>query len=207
MKTDLLTQERKAKLEKEALDLIQKIQDERIRSYYTKEVKKQLFLLEKEKKKQNLSFNDAQNILKPQKNTIEGRMLLSYLLCYPNYAQNFIEEIASIHLQDKALQSTKEKLLEHLFENPNISAQDLEQLIFEDSNDLKLPEMEMLKKSNKSQEDVYHDIRHWLHIYQIRSLEEECNNKVMQYNETGDSSLWQDIQNIKNELITLKNQE
>ena len=170
-------------------------------------MKKQLFLLEKEKKKQNLSFNDAQNILKPQKNTIEGRMLLSYLLCYPNYAQNFIEEIASIHLQDKALQSTKEKLLEHLFENPNISAQDLEQLIFEDSNDLKLPEMEMLKKSNKSQEDVYHDIRHWLHIYQIRSLEEECNNKVMQYNETGDSSLWQDIQNIKNELATLKNQE
>lgn len=201
------TPERKAKLEKEALDLIQKIQDERIRSYYTKEVKKQLFLLEKEKKKQNLSFNDAQNILKPQKNTIEGRMLLSYLLCYPNYAQNFIEEIASIHLQDKALQSTKEKLLEHLFENPNISAQDLEQLIFEDSNDLKLPEMEMLKKSNKSQEDVYHDIRHWLHIYQIRSLEEECNNKVIQYNETGDSSLWQDIQNIKNELATLKNQE
>ena len=134
-------------------------------------------------------------------------MLLSYLLCYPSYAQTFIEEITSINLQDQYLQSTKEQVLEHLFENPNISAEELEQLIFENTENLKLPEMEMLKKANKSQEEVIQDIKHWLHIYQVRSLEEECLNKVAQYNETGDSSLWQEIQAIKNELLTLKNQE
>lgn len=201
------TPERKAKLEKEALELVQKIQDDRIQVYYTKEIKKQLWLLSKEKKTQNLSFNDAQSIIKPQKNTIEGRMLLSYLFCYPQYAQNFIEDIASINLHENMLQTLKEQLLEKLFENPDITSQELEAYILNDVDNLKLPEIEMLKKADKSAEEVYADIQHWLHIYQLRSLEEECQNKVIQYNETGDESLWQEIQQIKQELFTLKNQE
>ncbi len=201
------TPERKAKLEKEALELVQKIKDERIQSYYTKEIKKQLWLLSKEKKKQNLSFNEAQSILKPQKNTIEGRMLLAYLLCYPHEAQNFIEEIASINLHENMLQTIKERLLEKLFENPDISSADLESAVFENFNGLFLPETEMLKKADKTSEEIFADIRNWIHIYQIRSLEEECQNKIMQYNETGNESLWLEIQEIKKELFSLKNQE
>ena len=196
------TPERKAKLEQEATDLIEKIKDDRIKSYYLKAIKKELWQLEKDKKKQSLSFNDAQSILKPQKNSIEGRMLLSYLLCYPTIAQNFIEEIASINLNEYMLQNIKEKLLEKLFENPDIKQEELEQAVFEDFSDLKLPEMEMLKKADKTQEEINKDIRHWLHIYQIRSLEEECQKKVEEYNQTGDAELWQEIQQIKNELLS-----
>lgn len=197
------TPERKAKLEKEATELIEKIKDERIRSYYLKAIKKELWQLEKEKKKTNLSFNDAQSILKPQKNTIEGRMLLSYLLCYPAYAQNFIEEIASINLNEPMLQNIKEKLLEKLFDNPDISQTELETIVFEDLDGLKLPEMEMLKKADKTQEEINNDILHWLHIYHVRSLEQECKNKVEQYNQTGDDALWSEIQQIKQELLSL----
>ena len=61
----------------------------------------------------------------------------------------------------------------------------------------------MLKKADKTQEEINKDILHWLHIYQIRSLEEECQNKVEEYNQTGDETLWQEIQQIKQELLTL----
>ena len=201
------TPERMAKLEKEATELIEKIQDERIRVYYTKEMKKQLWQLGREKKKSPLSFNDAQSILKPQKNTIEGRMLLAYLLCYPKIAQNFIEEIASINLHENMLQTMKEKVLEKLFDNPEITSADLQLAVFEEVDGVKLPEMEMLQKASKTIEEVIHDIRHWLHIYQVRSLEEECQKKVMEFNETGNESLWAEIQAIKNELLSLSNPE
>lgn len=201
------TPERKAKLEQEAIDLIEKIKDERIKSYYLKAIKKELWQLEKEKKKKPLSFNDAQSILKPQKNSIEGRMLLSYLLCYPSYAQNFIEDIASINLHEPMLQNIKEKLLEKLFENPDIKQEELESIVFEDFDGLKLPEMEMLKKADKTQEEIHQDILHWLHIYQIRSLQEECQNKIEEYNQTGDENLWGEIQQIKQELLTLSTTE
>lgn len=196
------TPERKAKLEQEATELIEKIKDERIRSYYLKAIKKELWQLEKEKKKKPLSFNDAQSILKPQKNSIEGRMLLSYLLCYPHIAQNFIEEIASVNLNEPMLQNIKEKLLERLFENPDINQEELEEAVFEDFDGLKLPEIEMLKKADKTQEEINNDILHWLHIYQIRSLQEECQNKVKEYNQTGNETLWREIQQIKQELAS-----
>ena len=196
------TPERKAKLEQEATELIEKIKDERIRSYYLKAIKKELWQLEKEKKKKPLSFNDAQSILKPQKNSIEGRMLLSYLLCYPHIAQNFIEEIASVNLNEPMLQNIKEKLLERLFENPDINQEELEEAVFADFDGLKLPEIEMLKKADKTQEEINNDILHWLHIYQIRSLQEECQNKVKEYNQTGNETLWREIQQIKQELAS-----
>ena len=201
------TPERKAKLEQEATELIEKIKDERIRSYYLKAIKKELWQLEKEKKKKPLSFNDAQSILKPQKNSIEGRMLLSYLLCYPSIAQNFIEEIASVNLHEPMLQNIKEKLLEKLFENPDIKQEELEQGVFDDFNGLKLPEIEMLKKADKTHEEITQDILNWLHIYQIRSLEEECQDKVEEYNQTGDETVWKEIQQIKQELLALSTTE
>ena len=129
-------------------------------------------------------------------------MLLSYLLCYPHIAQNFIEEIASVNLNEPMLQNIKEKLLERLFENPDIHQEELEEAVFEDFDGLKLPEIEMLKKADKTQEEINNDILHWLHIYQIRSLQEECQNKVKEYNQTGNETLWREIQQIKQELAS-----
>ena len=134
-------------------------------------------------------------------------MLLAYLLCYPKIAQNFIEEIASINLHENMLQTMKEKVLEKLFDNPEITSEDLQLAVFEEVDGVKLPEMEMLQKASKTIEEVIHDIRHWLHIYQVRSLEEECQKKVMEFNETGNESLWAEIQAIKNELLSLSNPE
>ena len=201
------TPERMAKLEKEALDLIEKIQDERIKVYYTKEIKRKMWELGRGQKKSNLSFADASGILRPQKASIEGRMLLSYLLCYPKIAQNFVEEIGAITLHENQLQSIKELVLETLFESPEISSNELQQVVFDSFEGVYLPEIEMLKKADKPIEEVMQDITHWLHIYQIRALEDECQNKVMLFNETGNEALWSEIQAIRQELMALKNPE
>ncbi len=201
------TPERMAKLEKEALDLIDKIQDERIKVYYTKALKKQLWELGKSKKKSNLSFADATGILRPQKASIEGRMLLSYLLCYPKIAQNFVEEIGAIQLYETQLQNIKELVLEKLFDDPEMQADTLQQLVFDSFEGVHLPEIEMLKKADKPIEEVMQDITHWIHIYQIRGLEQERQNKIALFNDTGNEALWGEIQAISQELLALKNQE
>lgn len=195
------TPERKAKLEKDALEAVSKIQNASIRSYYTKEIRKKLWALDRRKKsKTKLSFNDAQTIGRPQQDILEGRMLLAYLIYYPQIAQNFIEDISLIKLSENILQEIMNTVLEKLFENPEITSQQLQQDIFTTFEGLKIPELEMLQKSEKTLEDAQKDISNWLHINQIRVLKNECYEKFLEYEKTHDDRLWNEILILKEEL-------
>lgn len=203
------TPERKAKLEKDALDMVSKIQNETTRSYYEKEIKKRLWRLDREKKKgkDKLSFSDAQTIAKPQANIIEGRMLLAYLICFPQVAQNFIEDISLIKLSENILQEIMDTVLEKLFDNPDISENQLQEEIFNQFEGLSIPEIEMLQKSGRTSQEADSDMLKWIHMNQLRTLQEACHQKMREYEETQNSELWKEYQSLKEEMNHLLLQE
>lgn len=202
------TPERKAKLEKDTMELISKIKNNSIRTYYIREMRKKLLALNKvEKHKTKLSFNDAQTISKPQKDVLEGRMLLAYLIRYPQIAQNFIEDISLIKLNEHILQKIMDTVLGKIFENPNITSEQLQNEISLSFNELTIPELEMLQKSDKTFEDAYHDIASWIRINQIRMLKNACYEKSLEYEQNHDEHLWAEILSIKDELSKISADE
>ena len=202
------TPERRAKLEKDATELIEKIQHEKVRSYYLKDLKQKLWQLEHQRKsnKQSLSFKEAQIITKPKADMLEGRMLLAYLICYPHIAQNFIEDIGDLNLSENALQEMFLKAINLLIENPDITPEQIQTDVLEDKPET-LPEIEMLQKSNRNPIDVQNELEKWIQAFRFKALQNEKEAKLQEFTQNPTSELWNQIVNLKKEIEKLSTSE
>ena len=202
------TPERRAKLEKDATELIEKIQHEKVRSYYLKDLKQKLWQLEHQQKtnKRSLSFKEAQTITKPKADMLEGRMLLAYLICYPQTAQNFIEDISDLNLTENVMQSMFSKTINLLIENPNITSEQIQKSVLQDKPET-FPEIEMLQKSNRNQIDVQNELEKWIQAFRFKALQNEKEIKLQEFTQNPTSELWNQIVNLKKEIEKLSTSE
>lgn len=197
------TPERRAKLEKDATEIINKIQNEQVRNAYLKDLKHKLWDLEHRKsQKKKLSFNEAQALPRPQAEILEGRMLLAYLICYPQVAQNVLEEMAVLQLREASMQNLLHQAIELLIETPDITSATLREKLLEGQS-LIIPEIEMLEKSNRSEPDVQIELNKWIQSLRLKSLQAEKEEKLKQFALSPTPELWAEITTLKEETERL----
>lgn len=203
------TPERRAKLEKDATELFEKIQNEKVRNYYLKDLKNQLWKLERQKKNQKgiASFSNAQSISKPTAGLAEGRMLLAYLICYPQVAQNIIENLADIQIQEKQTQTLLTQIIDLLIQNPDISSEEIKNILAEQNESFLPPEIEMLQKSGRTEPEVIRELDKWIQTMRLQSLNNEKVEKLKEFAQNPTSELWEEITLLKQEIEKLASVE
>ena len=199
------TPERRAKLEKDATEVIEKIQHEKVRNYYLKELKNRLWKLERQNKKHSAfpSFSNAQSISKPTAGLSEGRMLLAYLICYPQVAQNILENLADIQIQEKQTQALLTQIIDLLIQNPEISSSEIQNILTEQNESFLPPEIEMLQKSGRTETDVSYELNKWMQTMRLQSLNHEKQEKLQEFSKNPTTELWEEISLLKQEIEKL----
>lgn len=195
------TPERLAKLEADADETIQQIQNKTVQSYYQKAFKKYLWKLDKNKKK-NLSFQNVIPIVTPQSGLAEGKMLLAYLLCYPKACEKLIEEIGSLHFPNDTFTRIAEQLISEILNNPEISSAELQNLLDIDDFYLFQGEFEMLKKSNRTEREIIRELRQRISCSKINTLKEEITLQTDSYAQNPTAEKWAQILSLKETLKT-----
>lgn len=198
------TPERRAKLEKDATDIIAKIQNEQVRAYYMKDLKKKLWQLEhrKDARRSSLSFGEAQGISRPNADLLAGRMLLAYLICFPKVVQNVLEDLANLELGEASLQHILQEATDCLINNPDMTSEELINAVLPEGSKT-IPEIEMLQKSNRTEEDVRIELSKWIQALQLKALQAEHEAKLHEFSQNPTAELWENIAKIKKEIENL----
>ncbi len=186
------TPERLAKLEKDAMEIAEKIQDERVRSYYQKELQKRLKALgRKERPKANIA-----SLLSPT----DSPQLLAYILVYPQICADFSEEIMQyFHFSTLALQMAFETIMAELMVSPEVTTDDLWKLLGEEQRALLAASIQQLKKNSAANEDIKKAVHQLVLSAKRRALQNEIDSKNEEYLRTEDPE-------IKNELVALQDE-
>ena len=197
------TPERMAKLEQDATESVQTIQNEAVRKRYLKEIKNRIWRLNQKRSNRNLSLTGFQSISRPLPDLGSGKMLLSYLICYPHLAQFFLEEISSMRPQEKDLDNLLNQILETLLEKPETTSLELQETIPEELKNQLLPEIEMLKKSNRTDSDVRAELQQFLQALRLKALHREKQLKTQSYLADHNPETYHQIKYIEEEIEKL----
>ncbi len=186
------TPERLAKLEKDAMDTVAKIEDDRVRSYYQKELQKRLRALGR---KGSLRTS-AGSLLSPT----DFPQLLAYILVYPQICADFSEEMMQyFHFSNVALQLAFDTIMADLMAHPDVTTDDLWQLLGDEQHALLMVSMQQLKKKCASDEAVRQSVHQLVVSAKRRALQMEIEHKNAEYLTTEDPK-------IKDELIALQDE-
>ncbi len=201
------TPERRAKLEADALDTVAQIQDERTRNYYTRDIKNRLWKLGKSGGKKNMAFTDAHRIVQPTQGLSDAKMLLAYLICYPTESQSYLEDISLMKLPENALQGLLELILQQLIDAPETDSNTLQSIITSEALAPVIGEIEMLRKSNRTDEDVRLELKRRIQTIHLKDLEQEKQEKIKSYAENPTPETWEQITQLKIEIEKLTESE
>lgn len=194
------TPERLAKLEKEAMETVDQITDERVRMYYRKEIQKRLNALGR---KEQSRFS-ATTLISPS----DSPDLLGYLLVYPQISTNFLEDIIqSFHFRTPTLQMALEALVAELLESPQIEPDLLWQTLGPAQQTLLSPCVQKLKKTTLSNEQVRHALHHLLQTTKRQLLQEEINKKTKEYFATEKPEIKAELEALRKEIEKLNEDE
>lgn len=199
------TPERLAKLKSDAEEAIGVIKNEMVRKFYTKEVDNRLWRLGRtQKQEKKLPFLNSLPMVEPIPGSSEGKMLLAYLLCYPQIAQRILEDMATLIFAEEALNTAFHELTDIIFEEPDILPEKIEQRADTETIRLVASEMEMLKKSKRSDKQVSDELHAWVQNARIKAAQADLHTKMLAYGENPTSELWTKIMTLKKEIEKLQ---
>ena len=201
------TPERMAKLKQDTLNTANQIQDEIVRGYYIKELKKQLWQLEKNKTSQRRTYQNLTPVIAPAPGTLEARMMISYLICYPHIAQKILEDLGALTFGENDLNEAVQTISDLILENPDITTDEMIEALSDDVSKTLKGEIEMLKKSRRSERQVAEELRIWLQNSRIKALEADIQSKMKQFEANSSSELWEQITALKKEIENLQESE
>ncbi len=194
------TPERLAKLEKDALETVAKIEDERVRAYYTKELQKRLKMLGRKETPRVRTVSLVSPSDSPQ--------LVAYMLEYPDLCVDFTEEIMQyFHFENSVLAEALSCVVTELLENPAASREDLWAKLDEDAQQLLTPYIQQMKKNMLSNEQVMNAIAQLLTGAKKRFLKEEINKKQCEYLTTEKPELKAELEALTEEMKKLNESE
>ncbi|MBQ3696203.1 MAG: DNA primase [Alphaproteobacteria bacterium] len=195
------TPERLAKLEKDAEDTVNKIVDERVRSYYKKEIQKRLKALGKKGHSNSVT---STSLLSPS----DSPQLLAYIVCYPQICMDFSEEIMQyFRFSNEVLQQAFDTIMAELQEKSEVSTEDLWQLLSSAQQELLQSSVQHVKKKQADEEVIVHDIQQLILAAKKRTLMLEIERKNEEYLRTENPKLKAELMALQAEMTKLKENE
>ena len=195
------TPERLAKLEKDALETVAKIEDERVRVYYQKEIQKRVKGLGQKGKVRSTT---TASLVSPS----DSPQLLAYIICYPSLCADVSEEIMQyFRFSNSILQMAFDKVMTEILENPDVSTDDLWQLLGSEQHALLETGVQHLKKRTDSNENVQNAIRKLISSAKLRALRDEIDRKNEEYLKTENPEIKAELLALNEEMKKLKENE
>lgn len=194
------TPERLAKLEEDALHLVNSIQNTITRSYYTKEIKDRLWHLTHQASKRRKTTTKVLPVHSPTPGLLDAKIILAYFVSYPEVASSFLEDIDKMFIPERELADLRQKISSLLLEKPEITSSELK-ILLEDKDILLLKnELAILEKSSRTLRDVQHELAELLEATRVQTIQAEISSLTQEYLTTGNSEIWERILTLKKEI-------
>ena len=200
-KTD--TPERLAQLEKQIKQQLARLQNPTVRSYYARDLSARLYNLTKAKtNRPNKKTSSKMSVpnLHPYQNDL--MMLLAYLIVYPEIAEDFLEPLSQLHINDKKLvqylqligtEATSDTTSEALQERLRKQAPNLFVYL--------ATQLDALERKRKTVEQARQDMAERLTLLQKSEIDMELQALMTEYSQTLDPALWKRICLLKQEKL------
>ena len=203
---NLDTPEKMAELEKELKEETVKIKDSSVRNYYEKEFKKRLRELvqacfsggkKTSKEKRSLPLP----ALSPQQ--AEIKMLLAYVIYYPQIGIRFLEELSRMPIENKKISRLLEILTTEMTEDVPLDRAAFKSLLeTKYSKNIFIylaPEMEMLDRARKSPEKAAKEMQDRLTVLHLANMDADIEELMTEFKKEPRSEIWTSILNLKQE--------
>ena len=208
------TPEKLALLEKEANEVTKEIQNTTVRGYYEKELKVELkkftrnIYYSQNSQKKGMKVSDKISIkteplpvLAPHLN--EAKMLLAYIIAYPETCGCFLEQLSFLNTADRKIQRLLEILTDEMAQNSQLSAQELHDILeHKYSKNIFIylaTELEVLERAQKTPEEVKIDVQKRMRALQLFAIEEDITTLMKEFQENPTPELWTQILALKQE--------
>ncbi len=214
------TPERKAALNKSILECLDKIQDPVVKNFYRQEFKTSLWEITSYQKRQsnvkNFSYsknNKKQDVpihpvLSPQQH--ETRMLLAYVLLFPEIVSDFVEECCKWKGFDDYQNKVFSDVINLIVSDPDVCAQNVKEYLTRTDQlkiyDLLSAEIEMLNRKKAYPQNIHEDIAALLTGMTKRALRAEMQSlaeKITRADDNEAHDLWEKYQNLLKEETSL----
>ncbi|MBQ7303802.1 MAG: DNA primase [Alphaproteobacteria bacterium] len=176
------TPEQKALIEKNILEEVAKIGDEKVRTYYLQEMKKRIYetygagTLKSYKTK--TTYNKKVSNVKLPLTDIDIRFILASIILYPELIDDFEEKLLMFNISKFAFYNMLEKTIEAYHENSELTSDEMINLLkaknFENELNL-LWEVGMLKSQSPTINNIKHQIDSLMIAVQIKELNKDIN--------------------------------
>ena len=205
------TPEHFAALEKNIQNLLATIKNATVRGYYEKEFKLELKRFTKEMMYQNKTGEkrriaptlqiDAIPTLSPYLS--ETKMLLTYLILFPQLYANYMERLSYLKMEDKKILRLHEILSNELTENPNIESAEFKKLLeTKYSKNIFIylaTELQTLERADKTPLEAKIEFEQRIKALEMGLLDEEIKNLMAEFSKNPTNELWQQILSLKQE--------
>ncbi|MBR6412524.1 MAG: DNA primase [Alphaproteobacteria bacterium] len=196
------TPERQALFEKKVNETISKIQDAGVRAYYQNDFKNRIWRLFHTKNKTHKPPK-TQPIHTPVQGVQDIRMMLAYVISYPEIGEAFLDDLSAIRIPDKSLKTLLGDISVLMTEQADITPDELKEALGENTiSDLKL-ELEMVQKSAKTDDEVRHILSCMMTESKRKILEAEIHEKTDSYFKNPSPEVWESIKVLKKEIEKL----
>ena len=195
------TPEKQAFFEKKVKETLDKIQDTSVRTYYQNDFKNRIWRLFHTKHKAP-KVSKAAPIHVPTQGVQDIKMMLSYVISYPNVGEAFLDDLVAIPIADQSLKALIEDSATLMMEQADITPDELKSKLAENLPDLK-SELEMVQKSAKTADEVRHILTCMITESKRKILEAEIKQKTESYFQNPSPEVWESIKVLKKEIEKL----
>ena len=205
------TPEHFAALEKNIQNLLATIKNATVRGYYEKEFKLELKKFTKEMMYQNKTGEKKRAAPTLQVNAIpalspylgETKMLLTYLILFPELFSEYMERLSYLKLEDRKVLRLHEILSNELTDNPNISSAEFRQLLeTKYSKNIFIyltTELQTLERAEKTPLEAKIEFEQRIKALEDGLLDEEIKSLMAEFSKNPTNELWQRILSLKQE--------
>ena len=212
---DFTTPEKRAMLEKDMMDTCAQIKNPSVRSYYEKEMQANLKtfthdLLRKNpnSQKHTSTMIQVENVPVLQPHLSDMKMLLAYIVSYPDICGSYLENLSAIKMSDKKVLRLLEILTTELSDDVKISSEEFAKLLEEKySKNIFIylsGELEMLKRAERTPQTIKEEMQSRITALQLNVLEDDIKSLMAEFSKTPTSELWAQILALKQEKEKLK---
>ena len=182
-------------------NLTDRIANKSLQNYYRRDFKNRLWEKITPRKKGDKTaakFALTSHLPSSKPNIGEGKMMLAYLICYPNYMAKWLEKITSLNFFTNGLTELAEVVESALVENDNLTREDMLAIIKKAGKEENLSfiasEMEMLQRTTKYGDEIDKEMQDRLTSLQLKTLNaeiEEAGKALAPYLDNPPAELWE----------------
>ena len=178
------TPEQKALIEKNIMDEVAKINDEKVKSYYVQEMKKRIYetfgagTLKTYSAKSNKTQKKQTSNIKPPLADIDIRFILAGMILYPELIGDFEEKLLMFNISKFSLYNMLQKAIDVFHENIELPSNTLTDTLKSQGYEQDLNalwEVSMLKSQNPNINDIKKQIDCLMIAVQIKELNKDIN--------------------------------